>query len=415
MCSHRSTLVPVLLGMSVVLLAPAPEAQRLVGYDAGGRVFEFPHPIGGPCLGPSDPVYQFPTGGTLGTCTLPGAAAPGLGDIGVDTINDTYWVTDGFALGEYTASGFAISAYNGPFGSLGPLTGLGVDTGNGILWATDGVFFQGFTLPFSASGCFATLTPTGPALPSSSSGVWTTDVEWDPDIGELWFSEWGGYFSLQTNGSPGLAPTGVFGCGIPVTNLQGIAVDRASVATGALNPVIHTTDGLTVAQDEYACCPATNSVKVYDTSTCFPAPGVLNGLSYTVRPNHYGTPSWCIPGSTPSQTTAGQSVVGNTNFAYILENAIPGSFPILYWSTAPFCPQITIVLGGNCPLDLWLNFLFPSIWGSQPMPVTSSAGTSVLPVNINPAWVGTCLYTQMFVVSSQIEATAPMETIFTGP
>lgn len=401
----------VLAALAALGLASPALAQRLVGYDAGGLVHEFPSPPGGPCFAPTDPVITFPTGGTLGGCLLPGAAPPGFGDIGVDTLNDTYWVTDGAALGEYSRFGVPLSAYNGPWGALGSITGLGVDTAGGLLWATDGTFCQSFFLPATGSGCFATLTPSAVPFLCTLSGALVTDVEWDPNFGVLWFAESCGTFGLTTAGALSFPLFPMFGCGLPLGPLEGIAVDTAGVVTGSPTPLIYATDRASIAYDSQSCCPAPPTAKIYPSATCFLTPGPLQGLAYTARPNHYGNATVCIPGSVPVMNTRGQSVIGNTNFAFELTGTVPNAAPFLLYSFAPLCPGFTFTWIPGCALTLWLIPKPPIA-----MPVTDAFGASTLPAPLNNTLLGACIYTQIFVFSNpNADLTDAMEVIVTLP
>lgn len=386
-------------------------AQRLVGYDAGGFVHEFPSPAGGPCNAPTDPVISFATGGTLGGCLLPGAAPPGFGDIGVHTLNDTFWVTDGAALGEYTRFGVPLSAYNGPWGALGSITGLGVDTTGGLLWATDGTFCQSFVLPATASGCIVTLTPSAPAFLCTITGAPTTDVEWDPNFNVLWFSEFGGTFALTTAGLLAFPLFPMFGCGLPLGPLEGVAVDTAGVVTGSPIPLVYATDRASIAYDAQSCCPTPPTSKIYPSATCWVTPGPLQGLSYTARPNHYGTTTVCIPGSSPVLEARGQSVIGNTNFAFELTGTVPNAFPFLLYDFSPLCPGFTFPWIPGCALTLWVNTKPPFS-----MPVTNAFGASTLPAPLNASLLGACIYTQVFVFSNpNADLTDALEVIVTLP
>ncbi|MEX1023623.1 MAG: hypothetical protein WD226_00980 [Planctomycetota bacterium] len=404
----------LLFSVLPVVLAAAPSAQRLVGYDLFGFVHEFPSPLANPCLGPSDPTFTFSLGGALGPCILPfGAAGTQLGDIGVDTLNDTYWVTDGFALAEYTSLGVPISAFNGFLGALGPLTGLGVDTAGGLLWATDGFLAQSFFKPATASGCLTVIVPAGLPFPCSLTGLSVTDIEWDPVFGELWCAE-----GLTVNS---FLPSGVLGsflfwnmsgCGALLGGLEGLGVDTAGVITSSPLPLLYATDRQSIAYDQVGFGPAPLTPKVYPTSVCFPTPGPLNGLSYTARPNHYGSASSC--GSAPVLNTVGQSVIGNTTFGFTISGALPGALPFLYYSTTPLCPPFGFSNTAGCLLSLWISPV-PPFPPPIPMPPADAFGNSAVTVPLPAAFLGLCRYFQALLITPPIELSEPMEVIVTLP
>jgi hypothetical protein len=397
-------------------------AQRLVGYAPGGFVDEFASPLGGACSGPSDPVFTITLGGTLCFLALPGFGGGISGDVGVDTLSDTYWVTDGFSLAEYASStsvtpGLPIAVYNGAYGALvPPLTGLGIDTTGGLIWATDGLTCQAFTKPATGGLCLPPLAPLASFACRVTPGVPVTDVEWDATTGLLWFVDaTGSVFSRNTLGAlvnGAWASSVCLPFGPPK---QGLAVDPAAGALGsALNPLVYTAKTNTISYDEYSIGPATLSGKVYDTAAlCLPAPGPLNGLAAVHRPNHYGTSSICIPSPNLEINTVGQSVGGNAAFEITVSGAPVTALAVLLYAFAPSCPSVAIPFHG-CTLDFWLS---PGVFQSAAMPPLAG-GASAFPVPIPTSWVGLSVYVQIGVVDPfplLVDLTDALEIIVTDP
>lgn len=391
----------------VLVLAADSSAQRVVGYDGTGTGFvhEFPSHAPDPlCDGPSDPLFSFPIGGTIGTATLPGGAVSPSGDIGVNTWADTYWVTDGVELAEYHRNGVPLTFFSPPAftgSGLGPITGLGVDTFGGSIWATDGTLCREFFLPATASGQLVTLAPRAPAF--LVPGPFATDVEWDPNFDELWFSCATGTYSTSSVGAPKVPLAGTI---CPLGALEGVAVDTAAIAKGASGRVIYATDGTLVAHEDQGSAPH-SSAKIYDPSPCFGSPPLL-GLSYAARPNHYGAATACA--SAPVLETLGQSVFGSPNFAFQVTGATPGDIPLLVYSLQPLCPGLQVSVPTGCsPIELWTG-----MDGYIVMPPASGMGTSNLPLALPPHWEGLCAYVQAIMLGD-FSATDALEVIVTHP
>lgn len=386
-----------LLASALALLPLASNAQTLLGHAGGAAtVFETTGPPVGPCLYPTGPIVGvFPTLQAF-PCPTPGAPiAPLAGDVAVNRVTNTSWVTDGMFISGYTPAGVVFNS----FLALGPvlpapLTGLGFDGPGGVLWATDGALVTGVTPP--AAGCFpgpaAVVFPPFPIGPLAGPA---TDIDWDPTTGLLWVCDAGGLVSNWfPGGLPGPFPPFVVPAFCPLGPLTGIAVD--SGASAALPPtVLWVTDGAMIA---YVMTPpplpGPAPLTFHTTVPCQPTVAPLTGLAMTARPIAYGFGADTTAAPAPVLGAIGQTVVPNPGFAFTVTGSVPGSTALVYASVGPLCPPF--FLYGVLPLQILPAPLF--FVGAMPI---GAGGAGALAVPIAPGGLGLgVMYTvQSFVLT----------------
>ncbi len=367
--------------------AASTHAQALVGFDgAAPAVVEFTGPAGA-CGYPTGPVLgAFPTAAPF-ICPIAGPAPLPLGDVAVDRIADTVFVTDGVIITEYTAAGAPVNGFIvAGLGIVpGPLTGLGYDPLAGMLWITDGVFAAGI-LPPPPPGCAAPLVAV-PAFPLAAAGL-VTDIAWDPLTGSLFMCDLGGAITnVFPGGAPG--PFGAFpaaagGCFGVAPGLQGIAVD-----TSGPPGVLYVTDGLVVSYLLAVGAPAPPTF--YSSAPCSATPALLNGLAFTARPINYGTGADTTGLLPPVAGAIGQSWSGNGGFALTLTGSVPGSFArALYSVGGPLCPAVPVL---GLPL-----LIAPPINRLGTVPV-SAVGFATVPASLATVPPGISVFTQWVAIT----------------
>ncbi len=372
----------------LILAAPlyAQSVYELAGSAA--TVNEVTGPPAGPCLYPDGEVFS--TFGLAGSfaCPLPGAvsAPPETeGDVAVDKVRDTVWVTDGVRIAEYTPLGVPLNSFALPPGLLGGLvTGMGFDSGSGTLWLTDGTLAAEVTPP---APCGQPAVVTAPfALPALGvpPGI-VTDIAWERATGSLWVCDTLGRVGNVLPGGA-IGPAGSYQatpgpCGLG-TELYGLALDTAAQNGGT----VYVTDGNSIA---YLIPPGAAAPKTFYTpSTCYAVPGTpASGLAFAARPITYGAGG---PGTPPTIGTKGQSIVPDNGLAITLSGAPPGALAVLPISLNPLCPAVT--------------FLMAPIGVAPPAAVTLSLGVDpsgnvTLPTPLPPGTpLGVTLFYQWFVV-----------------
>jgi len=351
--------------LSVLLLALAPVSigQTLYGIDGpGGSVWEFeatapgvpcaqPNPLGAPPW-----PYLFPP---PATCP-PGSPTPGpfpgpgpggiLGDIALNTVTDTVFVTDGFVISEHVGdppcgvvppAGTMLNSFISP---LPGLTGMGFDSAAGILWVTDGLFIMGL-LPSPPGTCAppAVAFPPFIAVLPPFAGI-LTDITWDPFTGTFWACDTAGFVhNILIGGLPAgppfpVAPGPCFPAGPAV--LQGIAYDRATPSPiGSPIPRVFVTDGFMVAYLDIGGAPSAPPGNFYAPMPCTLWPGPpTSGLAMSSHGGTYG-----FPRVATTLTTFGESILGSGTFGVEFTGTAPGStvFAVVGFSfPGPgfFCP-----------------------------------------------------------------------------
>lgn len=334
-------------------LASAAAAQSLYGLVAEtGTVAEFTGPPDGTCFYPDGPIVStFPYVVPF-VCPLPGPTPPGglLGDIAVDMVADTIWVTDGFTLGEYTPGGAPISGFPVPPILVSALTGLGFDSALGILWITDG-FSAAAIAPPPAPGCGgpapAVVVPPF-ALPAITAGY--TDIEWDSATGSLFLST-GSTFVANLMPGGALGPFGFFPAGLTcgfVGLLQGIAVDGAAPPGSGTHYVASAFGFAPYELPGGAPAPPT----FYTTASCLVVPTTsLVGLAFAAHAIRYGAPS---PPGGPTIAGLGQSLTPNPAFAVSVTGAPVPSVGLVAYSASFLCLPL--------PLGTALLFIGPPVF-----------------------------------------------------
>jgi hypothetical protein len=399
---HTRVLSALALTASFVLSTNMTEAQSLYGYEgAGSLVMEHTGPPGGACGYPFGPMFSvFPTMAPFG-CPLPVPPGPPpmniFGDIGVDKINDTVWVTDGVAIGEFTASGAGIgtplTGFNPILQGGLPLTGLGMDSAAGWLWLTDGFLCWAITPP-AAPGCPGVeVIIIPPFMLPLQPGAQATDVEWDPVTGTLWVCDTIGFVTNVTIAG-GMGPFGFFpaggACGL-MPPLQGIALD--SVASSVLGiPTYYVTDGFGISYETVGGAPA--PATFYTPMPCFGTLGPLVGLAFSARALPYGTGVDNSGLPAPNIGSTGQGLSPNPAFTVNLSGSVPGSTAILYLSWSGFyCPAVTVM---GLPVLISLATP-PKMMG---VALVGAAGTASLPIPIPPGFPpGSTFHLQWLVVT----------------
>lgn len=398
-------LLALLLTGAFALTANQLEAQSLYGFDgAGSLVVEATGPPGGPCGYPTGPMLSaYPTPLSW-ICPLPVTMGPPpaniIGDLAVDKVNDTVWVTDGIILGEYVASGGGMGTpvtgfVPAPFGSGAPLTGLGMDSAAGLLWMTEGLFAQAL-IPPPPPGCPAAGVVAVPPfpLPLPIPGSLATDIEWNPVTGTLWICDTAGMVTEVVIGGAmgpfGTWPAAAGMCGL-APPLQGIAIDTVATAVTGL-PTIYVTDGFMIDYQVPGGAPAPPTF--YSPFPCIPTMGPLLGLAFAGRALPYGVGgdnSGLVP---PTIGSIGQGLSPSATFTVTLAGSVPGSTAILYVSWGGlYCPAL-MVMG----LPVLINLVpTPLMLGAVPVgPGGGAMLTTGIPAGYAP---GNSFWLQWLVVT----------------
>lgn len=419
---------------TLLLLAPATSAQRLYGLDGpAATAIEFNSAPAGPCAAPIPSLTTWLTmvpppcpGPPLGPSPGPGPGS--FGDIAVDRLTDTIYVTDGFIIEQYadaspvtaTAPGTPLNSFFLPPVGLGPLNGMGFDSAGVVagipaLYVTDGFLVMGIA-PSPPGSCAPPLIVV-PPFPSPFPGPILTDISVDPSTGSLLACDSVGMVqSFFAGGAPGpwaiIPVSGTLGCGLGP--LEGIAVDLATTPSLlGLPPSYYVTDGVTVAYVLAAGGPA--PATFYTPLTCWPAPAPITGLAYAAHSNNFAG----APG-TATLTSYGQSSSPGPTYGVVV-SGIPG--PAFLWlligvnipGPGFFCPPLTAV--GN---PLYVDFFTPP--GLASGLFVTPGPTAVLPLPIAPGVPpGIEFYVQVFLDLTPAGpggpwlATDPLNTVFTAP
>ncbi len=288
------------------LAAPLP-AQRLLGVSGGAPlVFDFTTVAGAPCGQPLP--FLLPTPYPMPpVCAgpVPGPILPGtlLGDITDNPLTDTVFVTDGFAIGEYTGDtacflpppGMLINHFPAPPMPGGPLTGMGMDPTGAItggvptLWVTDGMFLAG-VVPSPPFTC-APPVFVFPPCPMPGIGAPFTDVSWDPSTLTIWACDAAGFvhnfMPIAAGCVATMAPFPAVTCAL-FGPLTGIAYDTGTPGILAPLPALFVTDGVMVQYLTLGGGPSPPAF--YAPLPCSPTPAPLAGLALTHRSVSYGAP-----------------------------------------------------------------------------------------------------------------------------
>ncbi len=295
-------------------------AQQMTGpaagpcaYPSGGLLNSFNYNVAFPC----------PTAG-------PYTTAAG-GDITIDRVNDTVWVTDGLWTTNYTKAGVPLESFISPIPTM--ITGLGwgqLGAAN-VLWITDGFMFAAIQPP-PPIGCGAVPIFVVPPTPVTFPGM-ATDIDYDPRTGTLFMSNSNGLVSNQfIGGAPGpygvFAPGGCFGGG-----LMGICVDTPGCKA------LYVTNGQTVAHINFGggLYPPT----FYTPNPCFSWAGAapITGLAHDCSPIRYGNGCDSTAFTIPVHSSVGEAVSPNPAFTLLMSNSDPGNAYLLVGTNAA-CPGI---------------------------------------------------------------------------
>jgi hypothetical protein len=289
------------------LCAPLP-AQRLLGVSGGAPlIFDFTAVAGAPCGQPLP--FVFPTPFPMPpVCAgpVPGPIAAGalLGDIADNPLTDTVFVTDGFAIGEYSGDtacfvpppGMLINNFPAPPMPGGALTGMGMDPTGAVtggfptLWVTDGFFLAG-VMPSAPGTCIPPIFLFPPCPIPTPIGAPFTDVSWDPSTLTIWACDAAGFVHNIMPVAAGCvavaAPFPAFTCAL-AGPLTGIAYDTNTPGVLAPAPALFVTDGFTVQYLTLGGGPA--PAAFYAPIPCSPTPAPLAGLALSQRSVSYGAP-----------------------------------------------------------------------------------------------------------------------------
>lgn len=296
----------IALGVALLLPTSLSHGQTLLGSDGlNMAAWEFTPMTGGPCPEPLPLLagcpYTVPFCGLVG----PGPAQPGtfFGDIADDPLTDTFYLTDGFVIEQYTLDtpcfGPMTCAPLNAFGAptlLGPLTGMGFDhtggvvsaLGSRLLWLTDGLRIMAIRPGIPGSCSFTTVF--GPCTPPIPGGGRMTDITWDPTTGTLWVCDTlGQVHNIAVPGCTILSSFPAVGaCGLS-PDLTGIAYDGGTSPAAPLPfalPALWITDGNTVARLDISGAPAAPTFGA--PISCFPSANFLNGLALTQHGFQFG-------------------------------------------------------------------------------------------------------------------------------
>ncbi|MHC5210428.1 MAG: hypothetical protein ACYTG2_06910 [Planctomycetota bacterium] len=410
----RAVVLGVLLPL--VVLVPMASGQTIYGSDlVSTTVYEITMDPGGPCAAPNPTVltwsYAVPA-----PCAAapppPGLAGSVLGDIALDKVTGTVFVTDGVVVGEYAVGGSPpllppgtpINAWFPPPTAppMAPLSGMGYDSAAGILWVTDGALIAGFgpSVPGSCVSPPVLIPPFPHGVPGAA---FLTDVDWDPSSGTLWASDLatspsgssGTVWNILVGG--GLGPGGVFGLGFLPSNgfpPLGVAYDTATPG-GPPNPP--------VAPSIFLHTVSPLFVTWFDTTVGVPPllpfyapiggsigpPTAFSGIAYAAHGVTYG-----VPPAAPTIGSVGESTSPGPSFGLTITGA---PLPSFVWLIANFsfpgpgylCPSAPAV--GN-PL-----YVDPT--GALIVPIAPAApGTMTIPAPL-PGGVptGSGIFVQAFM------------------
>jgi hypothetical protein len=387
------------------LLSRAPATQSLYTFDPSLSVTEVTGPPSGPCLYPDGPVnsafFAVP-----GACPSPLAFAAPLGDVAVDPVTDTIYVTDGTVVAEYSRFGAYLGA------GLPPIPGLtGLAVGGGFLWITDGFVYGAVPLAPIACPAGALAFAVGPFPVPIAAGFFggpIGDIDFEATSGSLTGVDgFGTVVSFMPAPFPVFGPYGSYtvapiGCLAPV--LTGIAFDRAMPGSG----IVYVTDGAAIARMLPGAIAAPPTF--YAPLPCVPAPtfAPIVGLAFAGRQVTYGVGADTGGFPPPSIGSLGQSYIGSPAYGVTLTGSVPGGLAFLRYSGAPSCPA-TPVLG--LPI-------YPSFPLSPAATVTVGAGgTAAFSTAIPPIFpAGLSVHLQWIVLTgASIQVTPGAELTLIAP
>lgn len=378
-------------------LVPQAPAQTLLGLDGSTlTAFEFSPAQGGVCPQPIPLLaacsYVNPTCGV----PSPGPVPPGsfLGDIADDPVTDTFFLTDGLIIEQYTLDApcvgpmacAPIQSFGAP-SSMGPLTGMGYANtggliaalGSPLLWITDGRDIAGI-IPGPPGSCTYTIAYGPCTIVLPNPGI-MTDLTWDPDSGSLWASDSLGFVhNIDVLTCSWVSQLAVTQCGLG-PGLTGIAFDGATPAgfpLPATLPALYVTDGAMVARIDISGSVAVPTFN--NPVACTPTPGQLDGLALTQHGNTYGT----------NRVQArlrpfGQATTPSANFGVEVQFAPAGAnaWFVLGFSwpgQGYFCPPIT-----GAQTSVWVNPAPPgSVTNIGPLPGPCFALPLPIPAGVPP-------------------------------
>jgi hypothetical protein len=357
---YRFSLAAVL---ALAFGARVTQAQSLYAFDPTLTVTELTGPPAPPCGDPLGPVNSAFLA-LPGACPGAFAFAPPLGDIAVDPVTDTIYVTSGGIIVEYSRAGANLGFVIPPVAGL---TGLAIGA-PGMLWITDGFMYG--AIPTAPFGCPGGLVPfvVGP-FPVPIGPIFAGpigDLDFEGATGSLIACDAAGTIGSFFPGP--LSPVGPYGffvlpaAGCLGPGLMGIAFDKTLPGTGTF----FATDGAMILRALPGGFPAPPTFAF--PFPCFPAAtfGPVVGLAFAGRQIPYGAGADSIGLPVPSIGSVGQSYVGNPAFIVTLTGSLPTSKAILRMSFAPACPR-TPLLG------------LPNLLGSALFGASGLSGAATVP------------------------------------
>jgi len=320
----------VALVLGVLSTSPA-LAQSVWGVNGNlSLAQQMTGPAAGPCLYPSGGILNsFNYVSAFGCPTANAYGGLAGGDITIDRIADTVWVTDAMMITNYTKAGVPLSSFPTPLTT--GTRGLGWSSSGvgSLLWITDGFVF-GAILPPPAPGCGGVGTWVVGPHPVTFPGM-ATDIDHDPLSGTIFISNSNGLVSNQTIvGAPGpwgnFAPGGCFGGG-----LTGICVDTPGCKA------LYVTNGQTLAHIAFG--GGLFGPTFYTPNPCFGWAGAapLSGLAHDCSAIRYGAGCDNSLFTIPTIGAVGQALTPNPAFTLTLGNSDPGNAFLLV-GTGPACP-----------------------------------------------------------------------------
>ncbi len=382
---NKSIRVLAFATLLVIAISPTVEAQTLFGFDGGtATAVQFDMIPGFACPPTVPTLVPYPTAGIAVCAAAPVILPPGgpaitpLGDIAVNRITDTTFVTDGVTIYEFVngsavfgpppggpVHNYAVPPILTAAGIMGPLTGMGMDSvglftgGIPTLFVTDGAFIAGIATPPPGS-CAAPFVSVPAFAHGIVGGPFLTDITIDPFTGTFWAcGAGGGVFNVAFGG--GLAAGGAFAAGIcGAAGLTGIAYDLASpgipgFGTNAPAPAVFVTDGFIVEYIDLGTAGPAAATFYASGGPCIPTPAPLNGLAYSTHAVNWAGP----PGGT-AIASVGQSSAPGPSFGLGMTGGTGGSNTWVFFGiNAPpvasggfFCPGIPS-LGSTLYVDIF--------------------------------------------------------------
>lgn len=343
-------------------------------------------PIAGPLLSESN--YTLPTGGPClpvgafaGPSFLPIGLGFDFGDITVNRVDDTVWITDGFNVTGYAKSWATIDRFPNPLPF--PLTGLGYQAPN-ILWLTDGFHAMAVT-PSGVCGAAAIVVVPSFPIAAPPVGI-ATDIDYDPCTNMLYLSHQSGFIlSFFTTGMPGKVYKLSLSTGCTLLPFHsGLAVDTATPGT------IFLTDGLTVTrviEDTSANPPAFVTAAPTNYAPCCAwnwagTGGPTSGLAFDATP--IATCPGCDPsgGVPPVFRATHEAISPNPNFGVEVTGAPPTTVGILIVGPC-LCPGVPIGCGCTiCTMPNLVIALFTTAQGTVSFPAPLPGGFACLGIGV---------------------------------